>query len=114
MLLLTVNGEPDLWVVVLIRYLPYIKRVLAGVGKETEEENQRVGGRKTIWMDFPLKKNTMQHFFYKCSMMQNMTSLCEKLKASYKFVCCAVKPGMNQKAQNRFMNRSLRKIQADL
>lgn len=52
---LTVKGESNLRVVILIGYLPYIKGVLARVREETEEENEGVGGRKTFWMDFPLR-----------------------------------------------------------
>lgn len=56
---LTVDGDPNLRVVVAVSNLPDIKCLVGGVGEETEEQDYGVGWRKTLWVDLPGRnKNT--------------------------------------------------------
>lgn len=53
---LTVNGDPDLGVVVAVGDLPDIKGFRWGVREQTEEQDDGVGRGKTFWMDLPGKR----------------------------------------------------------
>jgi len=50
---LTVNGDPDLGVVVAVGDLPDIKGFRGGVGQQAEEQDDGVGRGKTFRMDLP-------------------------------------------------------------
>lgn len=51
---LTVDGDPDLRVVVFVCNLPDIKGFRACVGQQAEEQDDGVGWGKTLWMDLPV------------------------------------------------------------
>ena len=57
---LTVNGDPDLGVVVAVGDLPNIKGLRGGVREQAEDQDDGVGRGKTLWMNLPGKevKNT--------------------------------------------------------
>lgn len=54
--MLTVKGDPDLRVVVLVGDLPDIKGLGGGVGQQAEEEDDGVGRGKTFRVDFSGKR----------------------------------------------------------
>lgn len=51
---LTVEGDPDLGVVVFVSNLPDIKRFRGRIGKQAQEEDDGVGWGKTFRMDLPV------------------------------------------------------------
>ena len=53
---LTVNGDPDLRVVVAVGDLPDIKGFRGRVGEQAEEQDDGVGRGKTFWVDLPGKR----------------------------------------------------------
>lgn len=52
--MLTVEGDPDLGVVVFVSNLPDIKRFRGRIGKQAQEEDDGVGWGKTFRMDLPV------------------------------------------------------------
>lgn len=52
--MLTIQGDPDLRVVVFVSNLPDIKRFRGCIGQQAEEEDERVGWGKTFRMDLPV------------------------------------------------------------
>lgn len=62
--MLTVQGEPDLRVVVPVGDLPDIKGLGGRVGQQAEEEDDGVGWGKTFWMDLPGKRQ--EHSAHSC------------------------------------------------
>lgn len=53
--MLTVEGKPNLGVVVSVGNLPDIKRFRGRIGQQTEEKDDGVGWGKTFRMDLPVK-----------------------------------------------------------
>lgn len=57
--MLTVEGDPDLGVVVFVRNLPDIERFRGCIGQQAEKEDDGVGWGKTFRMNLPVNvKNT--------------------------------------------------------
>lgn len=58
---LTVDGDPDLGVVVFVGNLPDIKRFRRCVRQQTEEQDDGVGWGKTVRMDLPVSVKSIHH-----------------------------------------------------
>lgn len=59
--MLTVDGDPDLGVVVFVCNLPDIERFRGRVREQTEEEDDGVGWGKTFRMDLPVSVQNTRH-----------------------------------------------------